>query len=277
MSFLLLPLLAAVAAPVAAVPLPAAVPPVDYARMIDEAIDGDRMIQAQTMLAQWRTEPQPADKQPMEIATARIALASGQVGEAEARFAAIQTAGSTDCRVDEGLGIARLRSGRAQEALAPLQRAVAACAGRWRAWNALGVAYDDARSWALSAAAYERAFQLTDKPVQLLNNYGLSLMAQGRAAEAAAIFDKAREMAPDNAKVISNGDAAYVMAGRDIERRATDDANGWARRLSDAGQVALRIGNVAKAQAYLSRAMTESERFLPEAAAALATIGPRTP
>lgn len=277
MNVLLLPLLVAAAAPVAAIPVPSPAPPIDYARMIDEAIDGDRMIQAQTMLEQWRTDAGPADRQPMDIAAARLALASGQVSEAGARFAAIHEAGSTDCRVDEGLGIALLRSDRAPEALAPLQRAVAACAGRWRAWNALGVAYDDARSWTLSAAAYERAFQLTDKPVQLLNNYGLSLMAQGRAAEAAAIFDKARDMAPDDGKVIGNRDAAYVMAGRDIERGPTDNADAWARRLSDAGQVALRIGDVAKAQAYLSRAVTESERFLPEAAAALATIGPPKP
>ncbi|HKT78148.1 MAG TPA: tetratricopeptide repeat protein [Sphingobium sp.] len=277
MTALLLPLLVAAATPAATAPAPAAPAPIDYARMIDEAIDGGRAIQAETMLGQWRAEAQPADAQPLAIATARLALAQGRDGDAEAAFAGMSQAGSTDCRVDEGLGIARLRLGRPQEALAPLQRAVAACAGRWRAWNGLGVAYDDAKSWTASAAAYERAFQLTDKPVLLLNNYGMSLMAQGRAEEAAAIFDKARDMAPDDAKIITNGDAAYVMSGRDIQRRPTDDADAWAKRLSDAGQVALRIGDVAKGQAYLSRAMTESERFLPEAAAALATIGPQKP
>ena len=277
MTALLLPLLVAAATPAATAPVPAAPAPIDYARMIDEAIDGGRAIQAETMLGQWRAEAQPADAQPLAIATARLALAQGRDGEAEAAFAGMSQAGSIDCRVDEGLGIARLRLGRPQEALAPLQRAVAACAGRWRAWNGLGVAYDDAKSWTASAAAYERAFQLTDKPVLLLNNYGMSLMAQGRAEEAAAIFDKARDMAPDDAKIITNGDAAYVMSGRDIQRRPTDDADAWAKRLSDAGQVALRIGDVAKGQAYLSRAMTESERFLPEAAAALATIGPQKP
>ena len=277
MTALLLPLLVAAATPAATAPAPAAPAPIDYARMIDEAIDGGRAIQAETMLGQWRAEAQPANAQPLAIATARLALAQGRDGDAEAAFAGMSQAGSTDCRVDEGLGIARLRLGRPQEALAPLQRAVAACAGRWRAWNGLGVAYDDAKSWTASAAAYERAFQLTDKPVLLLNNYGMSLMAQGRAEEAAAIFDKARDMAPDDAKIITNGDAAYVMSGRDIQRRPTDDADAWAKRLSDAGQVALRIGDVAKGQAYLSRAMTESERFLPEAAAALATIGPQKP
>lgn len=276
---MLLPLLIAAATSASPAPEPVSAPAtrIDYARLIGEAIDGDRIVQAGSMLAQWRTESQAGDKGAIDIATARLALAQRQDGEAEARFAAISKAGSPDCFVDEGLGIARLRLGRMQEALAPLQRAVGACPGRWRAWNALGIAQDAARNWTQSAAAYERAFQLTDKPVQLLNNYGMSLMAQGRADEAAAIFDKARDMAPDDARVIANGDAAAVMAGRDIQRRTTDDADGWARRLSAAGQVALRMGDTVRAQAYLSRAMTESERFLPEAAAALATIGPAKP
>lgn len=269
--------LALLLAAAVATPSPSPVPSIDYGRMVDEAVDGGRIIQAEMMLGQWRAAPRPEDTRPLEIATARLALAKGQNQEAETRFAAISQGGTVDCRVDEGLGIARLRLGRPQEALPALRRAVDHCADQWRAWNALGVAFDAAKSWALSAAAYERAFQLTDKPVQVLNNYGLSLMAQGQAAKAAAIYDKAREMAPDDAKVIANGDAAYVMAGQDIQRRPTDDANGWAKRLSHAGQVALRIGDTVKAQAYLSRAVTESESFQPEAVAALATIGPAKP
>lgn len=267
-------LLLAAAAPLAGVASPA--PAIDYARMIDDAIDGSRILQAQTMLAQWRSVSEPGAR-PVEIATARLALARGEVQEAETRFAAISNAGSDDCRVNEGLGIARLRLGRAGQSLTPLSRAVDSCPGRWRAWSALAVAYDQAQSWSLSAAAYERAFQLTDRPVQVLNNYGLSLMAQGKADKAVVIFDNARKIAPDDARIIANGDAAYVMAGQGISRRPADDADGWAKRLTNAGRVALRIGNVAEARAYLSQAMTQSERFMPEAAAALATIGPEKP
>ncbi|HEX7743434.1 MAG TPA: tetratricopeptide repeat protein [Sphingobium sp.] len=274
MSFVLL--LAATAA-IVAPPAPTPLPSIDYAKMVDEAIDGGRMIQAEAMLGQWRIAPQPQDLPVMEIATARIALANGRTAEAETRLAAISGGGSTDCRVDEGLGLARLRLGHAQDALAALQRAVDSCGDRWRAWNALGVAYDAAGSWALSAAAYERAFQLTDRPAQILNNYGMSLMAQGQADRAAAIFDKARELAPEDSRLIANADAAYVMSGRDIQRRPADDADRWARRLGDAGRVALRSGDMVKAQAYLSRAMTESESFQPDAAAALATMGSAKP
>lgn len=254
-------------------PTPQAQPAIDYARMIDDAIDGDRIIQAETMLMQWRGASPPGAR-PVDIATARLALAKGDARDAEARFAAISRAGSDDCRVNEGLGIARLRLGQPDQAITPLSRAVDSCPGRWRAWSALGVAYDAARSWTLSAAAYERAFQLTDRPVQVLNNYGMSLMAQRKADRAAVIFENARQMAPDDARIIANGDAAHVMSGRDIERRPTDDADSWARRLTHAGQVALRIGDVTRARAYLSQAMTQSERFLPDAAATLATIGP---
>ncbi|HKY82451.1 MAG TPA: tetratricopeptide repeat protein, partial [Sphingobium sp.] len=228
--------------------------------------------QAEAMLGQLRAAQRQEDAPVIQVALARMALVKGEAREAEARFAAISRDGPADCRVDEGLGIARLQLGRLQEALAPLRRATDRCTGRWKAWNALGVAYDAAASWVLSAAAYERAFQLTDRPAQVLNNYGMSLMAQGQAEKAVAIFDKARELAPADARIVANGDAATVMAGKDITRRPGDDADGWARRLSDAGQVALRKGDVVRAQAYLSRAMTESEQFQPEAAAALATM-----
>ncbi len=261
-------LLLAVAAPSAgAVP-----PPLDYARLVDEAIDGGRIIQADAMLSQWRAGAQSGDLQAIEIADARMALEKRRDEEALARFTALERSGLNNCRVDEGRGIALLRFGRSQEALEPLRLAVADCDGRWRSWNALGVAYDQAQSWALSNAAYERAFQLTDKPSQVLNNYGLSLLKQGKAEKAAVIFDKARESAPDDARVIANGDTAYVMAGQDISRRPADTADEWARRLNNAGQVAMRMGDLPKAQAYLSRAVTEADSFVPEAAAALDTL-----
>lgn len=272
MSVLLL-LAAATASPAPLPPSATTAPALDYGRLIDDAIDGGRIIQAESMLGQWRANAQAQEGAAVDIAVARMSLAKGQNGEAETRFAAISQAGSKDCRVDEGLGIARLRLGRAEQATDALRRAVDRCAGRWRAWNALGVAYDAERAWALSAAAYEKAFQLTDKPVQILNNYGLSLMAQGQAERAVAIYGKALELAPDDARIIANGDAAQVMAGRDIERRPADDANSWAKRLGEAGKVALRMGDAGKARAYLSRAVTESESFQPEAAATLATMG----
>lgn len=269
-------LLAAAVPPAAAVPAMAS-PPLDYARLVDDAVEGGRVIQAEAMLTQWRSQAQPGDLQPMEIATARVALEKRRDEEALARFAALEDRGARDCRVDEGRGIALLRLGRSGGALAPLQRAVAECASRWRSWNGLGVAYDAAHSWVLSLAAYERAFQLTDKPAQVLNNYGLSLLQQEQAGKAAVIFDRARELAPDNANIVANCDTAYVLSGRDIARRPADNADEWAARLSNAGQAALRMGDLSRAQAYLSRAVTESDSFMPAAASALASIGSPQP
>ncbi|WP_242122805.1 hypothetical protein [Sphingobium sp. Sx8-8] len=265
-------LLAAATPPAEAPPPTPPSPSLDYSRLVDEAIDGGRIIQAQAMLNQWRTQPQAGDVQPIEIATARIALEKRGDEEALARFTALRRSGMSDCRVDEGQGVALLRLGRSPEALEPLRNAVRACADRWRAWNALAIVYDEAQSWALSSAAYERAFQLTDKPAQILNNYGLSLLKQGKADEAAVIFDRAHELMPDDARIIANEDTAYVMAGREIRRRPIDTADEWAQRLSNAGQVAMRIGNLPLAQAYLSRAVTDADSFVPEAAAALASM-----
>jgi Flp pilus assembly protein TadD len=270
-------LLAAAMPPAEAPPVMPPAPQLDYARLVDEAIDGGRIIQADAMLTQWRAQSQAGDVQPIEIATARMALEKRRNEEALARFSALGQGGLDDCRVDEGRGIALLRLGRSPEAVDPLRHAVGACADRWRAWNALAVAYDETQSWALSAAAYERAFQLTNKPAQILNNYGLSLLKQGQAAKAAVIFDRARELMPDDARIIANGDTAYVMAGQEIRRRPIDTADEWARRLNNAGQVAMRVGDLPLAQAYLSRAVTEADSFVPEAAAALATMDAAKP
>lgn len=260
-------LLLAVAAPV----------PAGYAGWIDEAIDGGRIIQAEAMLAQWRTDAKSDDRGEIEIALARIALEKRRDEEAARDFAALASAGVKDCRVDEGLGVALVRLGRAQQALPLLKRAVATCKGRWRAWNALGIAYDQQQSWAAGAAAYETAFQLTDKPAQILKNYGLSLLRQDQPTKAAAIFEKARELAPEDTTLIAYCDTAYVRSGQDIERGAAESADQWARRLSHAGQVALEMGDGRRAQAYLSRAVTEGDNFMPEAADALARMGLQKP
>ena len=61
MSLLLLLLAAAADVPVAEGAAPAAAAPFDYGRLIDNAIEGCRIIQAETMLAQWRVHPAPGD------------------------------------------------------------------------------------------------------------------------------------------------------------------------------------------------------------------------
>jgi Flp pilus assembly protein TadD len=91
----------------------------DHGRLIDQAIDGGRVIQAETMLAQWQADSAPNDKDGVEIAEARLALAKGQDADAETRFDALAQAGVVDCRIDEGLGIARLRLGQAGQAAEP--------------------------------------------------------------------------------------------------------------------------------------------------------------
>ena len=57
---LLLLLAAAVAHPVGGAPSAAA--PLDYPFLMDEAIDGGRIIQAEAMLAQWRAEAGTTDR-----------------------------------------------------------------------------------------------------------------------------------------------------------------------------------------------------------------------
>ena len=47
----------------------------DYGRLIDDAIEGGRIVQAELMLSQWRDGAQAQDKRGIDITVAQMALA----------------------------------------------------------------------------------------------------------------------------------------------------------------------------------------------------------
>src|SRR3546814_18397844 len=76
----------------------------DYARLVEEAMDGGRLIQAQAMLGQWRAAAQPDDRKAMEMAETRMALEKRRAADAMARFAPLEPGDGKSVVSGEGGG-----------------------------------------------------------------------------------------------------------------------------------------------------------------------------
>lgn len=251
-----------------------AMPAADH-ELIGQAIEGGLLVQARAMLAQRQMVGDEQKTPVVDILDAELALAEHRTDQALAAFADLKRRGEGNCRADGGLGIALVRSHRAAEALAPLRAATTACPERWRYWNALGVALDLSRDWKASAEAYERAFTLSSGEAGVMNNYGISLMAQGRHVEASHLFATAARAEPANDRYANNADIALALSGEPLKENDAGraDADEWARRLNNAGYAALLAGRAEQARSYFSRALHAGKSHASAAQANLAALG----
>ena len=73
------------------------------------------------------------------------------------------------------------------------------------AWTGLAASYDRLRRFELADKAYSQAFKLKAKPsIQLLNNYGYSMMLRGNFKEARRNFLRAYDLDPGNPVIVNN-------------------------------------------------------------------------
>jgi Flp pilus assembly protein TadD len=158
-------------------------------------------------------------------------------------------------------GVALLLTGRAQEAEEALEAAVDNDPGSWRAWNALGRAYDAHRRWEEARGAYQRALALAPAEGAVLNNFGLSRLSAGDLDEATALFVRALEASPDLAAAETNLRLALALGGRYDEALAGVDAKGMPDALNNAGYAALLRGDYAKSRALFLQAIEASPSF----------------
>lgn len=245
----------------------------DYA-LIGQAIEAGRLVQARTMLASRILAEREGASPDFDILSAELALAERRDAQALAAFKDLDQRGISDCRVQAGLGFSLMREQKAGEALSHLHAATKACPGNWRAWNALGVAFDLAHDWHKSAEAYETAFQLTEDRAAIMNNYGFSLLLQRQFTEAARLFAAAARAEPGNQRYANNADIARTMAGEPLTAIGPDRGNQqeWARRLNNAGYASLLAGRAQDAKAYFSRSLHSSDSYFQRASANLAAM-----
>ena len=226
-----------------------------FTAAVERAIAGNRLLQAEAMLD--RTDV-TIDAQDRSRLIASLFLAQHRDQAASGRFEALLKQQPGDCRLQSGAGIAALRLNQPEIAEARLNAAVATCPNDADAWGALAVIEDKAGRWERSTAAYAKAIALKKDDPALLNNAGVSLLAQHRYADAARLFRQALLLDPSNQRAKNNLDIAQVSAGARPSFDAEDDSRRRAERLNNAGYAALLAGDDQAAAQYFAQAIKDN-------------------
>lgn len=230
-----------------------------FVKATERAIAGGRLIQAEAMLGRSDTAIAAAERSRLE---ATLLLAQHRDHDALDRFQALLAQQPADCRLQTGAGIAALRLDQRQDAEPHLRAATTACPDRADAWGALAVLEDREQRWDLSRAAYAHAITLDRDSPALLNNAGVSLLAQKRFDEAGCMFKQVLLLDPADETAKNNLDIALVASGARPSFSAEDDSRRKAERLNNAGYAALLAGDSEAATNYFSDAVkTDPFRF----------------
>ena len=237
---------------------------------IQRAIDEKRFIDASSMIDMAMLS---GSKDPrLVLLTAKLDMGRGRYGQALEEFRKAEAAPQTRGGGLEGEGLALALSGRQAEALPVLKKAVAEYPQSWRAWNALGGAYDDRRQWAEADDAYEHALAATDTPAIVLNNRGYSRLLRNRLDEASADFVEALRRRPDLDAARTNLRLAMALKGEYARATAGARKDTEAALLNNAGFAALVRGDYDHAETLLKQAIQRKGEYYDLAAANLELV-----
>jgi Tfp pilus assembly protein PilF len=251
------PALAAKRKPVLPVaPLVVAPPTPAALALLDAAIADGRLEDARQMMAPMWASGAPQ----VTLRGAELALAAGSLPEAADGFLGLVD-GPLAAAARQGLGITRLKQGRAAEAKAELEQAVALDPGQPRAWNALAVLADRSRDWAAADAAYAKAIAAAPGDASLLANRGWSMLMRGHPVAAERDLATALQMAPGLQSARTNLALARAMQGRYEDAFRLSDKKTLAADLNTVGYAAMARGDLAIAEAYFNRALSLNPQF----------------
>jgi Flp pilus assembly protein TadD len=238
-----------------------------YLDEIKRALDEQRLVDAGKLLDQALLA---GDKTPqLAIYSGQLSLGRGQYEAALSAFKRVEGEAKVQGDSLEGQGLALALLKRSDEALAVLQKAVAAKPAAWRAWNALGSEYDARRRWPDANAAYERAIAESGSAPLALNNRGFSRLLQGKYDEAVADFVEALAKKPDLPAARTNLRLAIAMRGEYDRALAGAPQDSEAANLNNAGFAAMMRGDYAAAESLFDRAMQAKGEFYGRATANL--------
>lgn len=237
------------------------------------AVEHGRLLQARVMLDRLKTLGAPTDPDLVARVQAKLAFADGDFAGAEEGFERLLVKDANDCDALEGAGIAAAHVGRDEPARARLQLAVVHCVMSWQGWNTLGVIADRAARWQDAADAYDHARALAPTEPAILNNIGYSLTLQHRFTEAEAVLRQARALAPGDQRFENNLDIATVAGGATLNPDPGEADAERARRLNNAGYVALIGGRDRDAETYLIASQGAAPLFSDRTANNLRLIG----
>ncbi len=192
-------------------------------------------------------------------------LGLGAAGPAREAFASLAANEPVRTRALQGLGLANLRLGDRDAALAALESATEADPKLWRAWVGLARLHDGKGEWDLATKAYDQALATAPDRGLVLNNRGVSMMARGEPAEAAKQFEQALQVRPDLATAKANLRLALAMAGHDGDILAAAGTEELPQVLNNLGFIAMVQGDLPRAESYFYRAIEASPTFYQRA------------
>lgn len=207
-----------------------------------------------------------------KIGLAEAYLGMGAHGEALKALDALSGSQVHTARISQGRGISLLALGERDQAYAALSHSVAQDPSRWRAWNALGLYYDDKRQWDKAEDAYRKASMAAPTEAAPQNNWGMSLMAQSRYEDAAGHFARAVELEPASETSENNLRLALAHQGNYADAMVGVTTEELPRALNNLGYVAMINGETERARAYFVRAINESPTFYEPAAQNLSLL-----
>jgi Flp pilus assembly protein TadD len=234
---------------------------------IQQALDEKRYLDASRMLDEASLSGVRDAR--LELMAGELCLARGQFSGATEEFRKALSAPGLKARALQGQGLALSLEGKTEDAIAPLEAAVAQDPKLWRAWNALGAAYDVKRQWTRARDAYDQAIAASDGAAAAYNNRGYSLLLQGKTDAAVADFVAALGRKPDLAEARTNLRLALAMKGDYARAVSGGTPEDGAAALNNAGFAALMRGDYAHAEEILNRAMKAKSEYYSRAAANL--------
>lgn len=238
---------------------------------LQDAIDSNRLIQAERMLAMMQADCR--EERRFTALTARWALLKGRSDQALYLYSNLAAEAPNEPEYLSGAGRAAFQAGRFDQAFALLTRATTLPNADWRAWNALGVLHDRRREWEASERAYARAAQLAPDQAAVWNNRGYSLMLQRRFAEAVPYLDHAFALDANDEAIRRNRTLGRAMMGQfETARRPRETAREWAQRLNNMGYAAWLAGDTEAARRLLAQAIQASDTRFERAEANLARV-----
>jgi Flp pilus assembly protein TadD len=173
----------------------------------------------------------------------------------------------------EGLALVDLARGRADLAKPVLTTLSQSAQVSWRVWNALGVMADLDGQPDQARKYYQRALEGGGDNAVVANNLGYSTMMAGDVEEAVRILSAASQRFPREAHLRHNLALAQARAGRyEVALDTFSTLIPVWEALNNVGYVAMLNDELTLARRYLLRALDQSPRHYPQAAANLERV-----
>jgi Flp pilus assembly protein TadD len=211
-------------------------------------------------------EQDPEDRQArLGIARCYADLGKPELARTHLDYVLGKNAGDVDALEERGLVHVSLHND--ATARDDLRRVVTLDAGRWRAWNGLGVLADLEGNRSEAEADYRRALAILPDHPAVVNNLGYSLIMAHRYAEAEPLLRRALVLEPHSMRVRNN--LAISLAGQQrydeaVEILAAQGNRAWA--YNNVGYVALLLGESDIAIGLFHKAIDEDPSYYSRAA-----------